>query len=274
MNKSKILIFLVIVALLVLAFIFISNKNSTSSPWGADPLNTTYVFEGQSVKLVEGVSEVSVPDSSSEIVTRAFGKPTYGDLDGDGTKDSVMFLTQSGGGTGEFYYAVVALNKNSLYEGLEGVLLGDRIAPQTIQIKDGIAIVNYADRKTGEPMTTQPSMGVSKYLSLDNGILKETSSFSQGDQVFFGELVMGEGARSFTPCGGEARWVIGSSTAYKKLTESFANWIKGNTDPYAPLYAVLVGKIVDAPKDGFGADYNYGIEVKELIKVSAGGKCL
>ncbi len=68
---------------------------------GVDPLNTTYILEGQSVKLANGLAEQTIPGSVSKIVTQAFGKPFYGDLDGDGLKDSVMFLTQSGGGSGE-----------------------------------------------------------------------------------------------------------------------------------------------------------------------------
>ena len=54
-----------------------------------------------------------------------------GDLNGDGTPDVAFLLTQSPGGSGTFYYAVVALRTATGYTGTNAVLLGDRIAPQT-----------------------------------------------------------------------------------------------------------------------------------------------
>jgi hypothetical protein len=39
------------------------------------------------------------------------------------------------------------------------------------EIRNEVLIVNYADRAPGEPMTAQPSVGVSKYLILKNGAL-------------------------------------------------------------------------------------------------------
>jgi hypothetical protein len=47
------------------------------------------------------------------------------------------------------------------------------VAPQTSQVRDGELVVNYADRRPGEPMTTQPSIGVSKYLKVADGKLVE-----------------------------------------------------------------------------------------------------
>ena len=179
MTKPKFSLILTIVLVVMVGLYALFNRDEVvETSLGVDPLNTTYIIEGQSVKLANGLAEQTIQGSVSKIVTQAFGKPFYGDLDGNGLKDSVMFLTQSGGGSGEFYYATIALNKNALYEGLEGVFLGDRIAPQNIQIKDGVAIVNYADRKAGEPLTVQPSVGVSKYLVIEEGIAKEKIFFT------------------------------------------------------------------------------------------------
>jgi hypothetical protein len=57
--------------------------------------------------------------------------------------------------------------------GTNAVLLGDRIAPQTTELRDGSLIVNFAERRPGEPMTTPPSAGVSKYLKVVAGKLVE-----------------------------------------------------------------------------------------------------
>jgi hypothetical protein len=132
----------------------------------------TYEIEGRPVTLVNGVSETeAAPGSASKIVTRYFGNDATGDLDGDGAPDVAFLLTQSRGGSGTFYYVVVALRTTNGYSGTNAVLLGDRIAPQTTLISGSDLIVNFNDRKAGEPMTTSPSVGVSKYLRVVSGKL-------------------------------------------------------------------------------------------------------
>lgn len=144
----------------------------------------TYIIEGQPVTFVNGRAEetpaapdsTSSPqaDSASKVVTQYFGNPAAGDVDGDGVPDVAFLLTQSNGGSGTFYYIVATLvTVSGGYQGTNAVLLGDRIAPQTTEIQDGTIIVNYADRKTGEPMTAQPSVGVSKYLKVEGTTLTE-----------------------------------------------------------------------------------------------------
>jgi hypothetical protein len=143
---------------------------------GSDPRNATYEIEGRPVTLVNGLSEVeAAPGSASKVTTRVFGNEASGDLDGDGTADVALLLTQNSGGSGTFYYAVVARWTPAGFAGTNGVLLGDRIAPQTTQVQDGTVIVNYAERRPGEPFTIQPSVGVSKYLKIESGRLVETA---------------------------------------------------------------------------------------------------
>jgi hypothetical protein len=115
-------------------------------------------------------------------VTQYFGNVATGDLNGDGVPDVAFILTQSGGGSGTFYYVVVALKTPTDYQGTNAVLLGDRIAPQTTEIKNGQVIANYADRASGEPMSTAPSVGVSKYLAVTGSTLAEAKPLaSAGD---------------------------------------------------------------------------------------------
>lgn len=148
--------------------------SGTSPSVVSDYKNTTYTIEGNPVTLVNGRAEVaSVPDSASRTVTQYFGNDATGDLNGDGVPDVAFILTQSGGGSGTFYYVVAALKTSEGYYGTNALLLGDRIAPQTTEIRNGQVIVNYAERKAGEPMTMQPSVGVSKYLEVQGVTLKE-----------------------------------------------------------------------------------------------------
>ncbi len=167
--------FLVVAFLIVLlAGLFVFKKSNMSEERTAgDYKNATYVIDGKSVTLQNGVSETeAAPGSASKIVTRYFGNDLQKDINSDGREDVVFLLTQETGGSGVFFYAVAALNTENGYVGSDGYFLGDRIAPQTIEVsrnprhKD-VIVVNSADRAPGEPMTARPSVGKSAYLKFD-----------------------------------------------------------------------------------------------------------
>ncbi|MCR4311230.1 MAG: META domain-containing protein [Candidatus Taylorbacteria bacterium] len=149
------------------------------------PLNATYVVNGKPVTLVDGVAEqASTPGSASKVTTRYFGNEVRKDVDGDGREDVVFLLTQETGGSGTFFYVVASLNKEGGYVGSQGLLIGDRIAPQTTESGKGrTVVINYADRAVGEAFSTPPSHGVSLYLLLD----PETRQFGEVVQNFEGE---------------------------------------------------------------------------------------
>jgi hypothetical protein len=169
----------IIAAIVILAaawFAFNAYTNPATQSSISSPKDATYLVEGQPVTLSNGVSEAeAAPGSASKIVTTYFGNEAVGDLNGDGLPDTAFILTQTSGGSGTFYYAAVALKTSAAYEGTNAVLLGDRISPQTTEIRDGKLIVNYADRKPGEPMTASPSVGVSKYFTVSGETLSEVS---------------------------------------------------------------------------------------------------
>jgi len=137
-----------------------------------DYKNIAYSIEGVPVLLVNGHAETEIPGSVSKKVTEYFGNMAKGDLNKDSIPDLAFLLTQNSGGSGTFYYVVAALqNPEGMYQGTSAILLGDRIAPQTTEIREGILIVNYAERKEGEPMVVRPSIGVSRYLEVVDGAL-------------------------------------------------------------------------------------------------------
>lgn len=137
-------------------------------------LDTTFEVEGKAIQLVKGVSEVeAAPGSAAKVVTRYFGNESSGDLNGDGKEDVAFLIAQNSGGSGTFFYVVVALRTNAGYSGTNAMFLGDRIAPQTTSIENGVVVANYADRKPGEPFTTQPSVGVSRRFKIEDQNLIE-----------------------------------------------------------------------------------------------------
>lgn len=173
---KKIIIAVITAGLILVGVFYAFNAyiyNEKQAPTADDFKDATYSIEGVPAVLKNGVSEIeAAPGSASKITTRYFGNDYLVDLNNDGRQDVVFLLTQETGGSGIFYYAVAAINTEAGYIGSDGYLLGDRIAPQTINASPNprhknVIVVNYADRASDEPMSAEPSIGKSAYLKLD-----------------------------------------------------------------------------------------------------------
>jgi heat shock protein HslJ len=155
---------------------------STSTPVlpaVSDAKNTSYTIDGEAITLTNGkFTRPAAPGSASLETFMLFGEPVMADLDGDGDLDAVSYLTRDGGGSGTFFYVVVALNNNSTFTGTNALFLGDRIAPQNISIDKGNAVANFAERRAGEAFTVQPSVGKSVWVHL-NPATKEIGELVQ-----------------------------------------------------------------------------------------------
>lgn len=191
------------IIILVTAFLVFNSYiyNEEQVPVAVHYKDSEYLIEGEHVKLKDGVAETAAaPGSASKIVTRYFGNEVVTDLNDDGRKDVVFLLTQNTAGSGDFFYAVAALNTDRGYVGSEAFFLGDRIAPQTTEISQNpnhkqVIIVNYVDRAIGEPMTTQPSYAKSVWLKLDPASMQ----FGVVIQNFEGETDMSRLIQVFSP---------------------------------------------------------------------------
>lgn len=144
----------------------IENESDESA---SDVKDIAYYFDGRPVKLEKGIARAWIaPNSQAQMITKYFGNETLVDLNGDGKKDVVLYLTQEVGGSGIFYYVAVALTSKNGYQGTEAYLLGDRIAPQPTTINEtGTIFLNYADRKIGDSFADVPSVGKTLKLKLD-----------------------------------------------------------------------------------------------------------
>lgn len=143
-----------------------------------DPKNATYAIEGNSIALVNGKAEKEiVPGSASKIEVTTWDQAVNSDLNADGSDDAALILTYSAGGSGTFYYVVAALQdaQSGKAIGTNAILLGDRIAPQNISIDNGTIMVNYSDRKLDEPMSVQPSIGITRYFKTQGTVLVEVT---------------------------------------------------------------------------------------------------
>ena len=135
-------------------------------------LNATYMIEEQAVPLVDGRAEVQpAPGSAIKITTVVFAKPAYGDLNHDGRDDAALFLMHDPGGSGTFYYVAAAIAANDIYQGTNAVLLGDRVFPRTIHIRNGVIVAEFEDRKPDQPMAVAPSIRKTMHFMLIEGYL-------------------------------------------------------------------------------------------------------
>jgi hypothetical protein len=139
---------------------------------GATPRDATYEIDGESVTLHGGVYEAAAaPDSAEVVSTRYFGNEAVGDLNADGKDDTAFILRRTGAGSGTFYYLTAALTTESGYQGLNAILLGDRIAPQQTDIREGVIAANYVVRADGEPMTATSTVATTTYAKVVDGRL-------------------------------------------------------------------------------------------------------
>jgi hypothetical protein len=171
MKKSIILGAIILVAIII--FFIAKNQFSTiyvsdNEQFFFDERNSTFQIDRNTITLTNGKSTT---DSKSGATYRYFGNNASGDLNGDKIPDIAFLVTGETSGSGLFYYAVIAIQENSGYRSIGTAYLGDRIAPQTTEIKSGRLTVNYADRKPNEPFTSQPSVGRSARFIVSNNKL-------------------------------------------------------------------------------------------------------
>ncbi len=189
MNKKIIFVVAFIILIIGAWYLLTNNSSVEEKVVVSNPMNATYIIDGEPYTLVDGNSEVeSAPGSSSKTITKYFGNEVSVDLNNDGREDSVFLLTQSTSGTGTFFYVASAINKETGWEGSNALLLGDRIAPQTTELStnpshSNVIVVNYLDRKENESMTEIPSVGKSIWLKFDT----DSMAFGEVVQNFEGE---------------------------------------------------------------------------------------
>jgi len=239
-----------------------------------DPLNASYIIEGQIIRLIDGRNETeAAPGSATKVITTVFGKPVYGNIDGKGDVDAALILTYDPGGSGTFYYIAAALKVKGNYRGTNAVPLGDRIAPQNVSVRDGVIIANYADRRRDEPMAASPSIRTSKYLVLERHVLKETAPPIEGEEVLGGWVTIGHEVRSFVPCSqGRELWLLGNSPALNEVMTAYRKALPSSM-PYTPLFMTLSGKTEGPPSDGFGVEYEASFFAEQLVQMFPQGNC-
>ena len=130
--------------------------------------NLTLTIDGQTFALSDGAAEVeAAPGSAAKNTVRIVGEPIAGDVNGDGKPDEAVLISNDPGGSGTFYYAVVAVADGGGYRATNTVLLGDRIEPRGIAFADGHFVYRFLERRPGQPMSDAPTVEKSVSIHFD-----------------------------------------------------------------------------------------------------------
>ena len=131
----------------------------------------TITIGTQEFAMSDGVAVIP-PSQGSETANtlRLIGAPVMGDSDGDGdgNPDAALLVQHDPGGSGTFYYAVVAINDGGSYRASNALLLGDRIEPRAVEFADGRFVYTYAERKPGDSMSERGTVEKSVTVTVDN----------------------------------------------------------------------------------------------------------
>ena len=127
--------------------------------------NLAVTIDGQAFAMLNGfAASEAAPDSATQNTVRIVGEPVWGDVDRDGHLDAALLIANDPGGSGTFYYAVLAVGDSGIYSPTNALLLGDRIVPQTVNFLDGRFVYNYQAREPDEPMTARPTVQSSLWI--------------------------------------------------------------------------------------------------------------
>lgn len=130
--------------------------------------NLTVSIDDQSFTLRDGVAErPAAPGSTATTTVRLVGEPVIADVDGDGRSEAALLLSSDPGGSGTFYYAVLAVDDGGSYRATNALALGDRITPQTVEVTDGGVAYRFLERRPGDPMTAGPTVEKTVTVRLD-----------------------------------------------------------------------------------------------------------
>lgn len=153
------------------------DKASTLAPEAL--ANATYsgILE-EPITLVDGYAEDEPfveGDAARPTVEFRPGSERYGDLDGDGVDDAIVFLMERGGGTGAFVYVAAQLNQDGQPADAGAVRIEDRIQVISAEMENGQVELEVTVEGPGDAACCRTHR-VSKTYALEDGRLTEVAS--------------------------------------------------------------------------------------------------
>lgn len=167
MKKSGLIVAALVLVAAAAGILFTVFRGGHSGPPPASATDGLTVTIGeQNFTLVNGTATKEIAPGSTETV-RVIGEPVTGDASGDGRPDTALLLADDPGGSGTFYYAVLAIDDGGSWRATNALPLGDRIKPEKVQYADGQFVYHFLERKPDQPMAAEPTEENSVPVRLD-----------------------------------------------------------------------------------------------------------
>lgn len=101
------------------------------------------------------------------------------DIDGDGTEDAFVLLSESSGGTGNILYLAAVTRPDGTPRNVGSVKIGDRVDVMALRVADGEAILDYVAAGPDEPACC-PTLMVSARHGMSEGRFVQLSREEHG----------------------------------------------------------------------------------------------
>lgn len=124
------------------------------------------------IRFTDGIFLRGETDSLSPLRIAMVDLFAFGDLNGDGLPDGVSVLSTRTGGPEIFLSLEAFVNTPEGASHVGSYLMGDRIAIDSIAIKNNLIHLHLVTQGPGDAMCC-PTLRVQKVLSLDNGMVTE-----------------------------------------------------------------------------------------------------
>ena len=183
------MLFGLVAAIAALGLLFASIRSAQDAQRSMQPhpaalQNLTITIDGEKFTLSNGVAENdSAPGSAGKNTVRIVGDPVAADITGTGTPVAALLIRHEPGGSGAFYYAVVAIQDTESYRATNALPLGDRILPQIVEATNGRFVYRFLDREADQSMADAPTLerAVSVLFDPVSGIISTAASFPSAD---------------------------------------------------------------------------------------------
>jgi hypothetical protein len=170
----------------ILSFLFSCSgpQAERSHPFPVDRLGDM-VYQGTQsgpVQLVAGIWQGAPYDPEGATrpeVDLAGGDPLLGDLDGDGSDDAVVVLTEQLGGSGIFVYLAAVVQGDEGLTNVATLLLGDRVGITSLAIDDRTVVADLVVAGPGDTACC-PTHRERAVWRLENRELREISREARG----------------------------------------------------------------------------------------------
>lgn len=102
------------------------------------------------------------------------------DINGDGTEDAWVLLSESAGGTGNYLYLAAVTRDDAGIQNIGTVRVGDRVDVIELTAADGLATLEYVTTDDGEPACC-PTLIVTSTYGAKDGMISEQSQNRLGN---------------------------------------------------------------------------------------------